>query len=156
MSNLIVKQLQSLIEGERNFIANASNFSALIFDKWDNLNWVGFYMFDGKELLLSTFQGKPACIRIPISKGVCGTAFAENRILIVDDVHKFEGHIACDSASNSEIVLPMNYQGKTIGVLDIDSPEFSRFSSADQEVLEDMLELLIQGSDMENILGYYQ
>jgi L-methionine (R)-S-oxide reductase len=156
MDEMIIKQLGSLIAGEKNFIANASNFSALIFDEWTELNWVGFYMLQGEELLLSTFQGKPACIRIPIGRGVCGTAFKENKILIVEDVHKFEGHIACDSASNSEIVIPVNYKGNVIGVLDVDSPIFARFSDKEEMILKAMLEILINGSYLDKIIEYYK
>ncbi len=156
MDKMIVKKLQSLVEGESNFIANTSNFSALIFDEWQDLNWVGFYMYDGKELVLSAFQGKPACLRIPLGRGVCGTAFQNNETLIVEDVHEFPGHIACDAASNSEIVIPIQYDGNLIGVLDIDSPIKNRFSSEEGIVLEEMLEALIESSDIDKIINYYK
>jgi L-methionine (R)-S-oxide reductase len=155
MDKMIVKKLQSLVEGESNFIANASNFSALIFDEWQDLNWVGFYMYDSNELVLSTFQGKAACLRIPIGKGVCGTAFDKNETLIVGDVHEFPGHIACDSASNSEIVVPIEYKGNLIGVLDIDSPIKNRFSKEEELVLKEMLKVLKKASDLDKILEYY-
>jgi GAF domain-containing protein len=108
----------------------------------DDINWVGFYLFDGNELVLGPFQGNPACIRIPLGKGVCGTAYSDNNVQRIYDVHAFEGHIACDAASNSEIVFPINIAGETIGVLDIDSPTIGRFSEVDEEGLAIVVETI--------------
>lgn len=139
-------QAASLIEGENHLIPNLANISALLFQSLKNINWAGFYTVekdDDKEyLLLGPFQGKPACIRIPFGKGVCGTAVTKNQTQLVEDVHKFPGHIACDSASNSEIVIPIHKNGKVIAVLDIDSPFLSRFTTDDKEGLEKLVETL--------------
>lgn len=129
-------QLSALFEGERNMIANLANASAVLNEALDDINWVGFYLMKDGELILGPFQGKVACIHIPIGKGVCGTAVAEDRTQLVWDVHEFPGHIACDSASNSEIVIPLHCNGKIVGVLDIDSPLIGRFSEADKDGLE--------------------
>ncbi|GER66408.1 protein YtsP [Weizmannia acidilactici] len=129
---LVVKQLEALTDGEPNRIANLSNASALLNHSLDRINWVGFYLADGKELVLGPFQGLPACVRIPYGKGVCGTAWKENKILRVADVNQFPGHIACDAASQSEIVVPLVKSGKVVGVLDIDSPEKNRFDEEDE------------------------
>ena len=134
------KQMDALLTGENDLIANLSNGSALLKESLDQINWAGFYLMreqDGKrQLVLGPFQGKPACVRIPVGKGVCGTAAKENRTLLVKNVHEFPGHIACDSASQSEIVIPIRNQGVVIGVLDIDSPVLDRFSEKDKEGLE--------------------
>ena len=131
------KQMDALLTGENDLIANLSNGSALLKESLDQINWAGFYLMreqDGKrQLVLGPFQGKPACVRIPVGKGVCGTAAKENRTLLVKNVHEFPGHIACDSASQSEIVIPIRNQGEVIGVLDIDSPVLDRFSEKDKE-----------------------
>jgi len=133
------KQMDALLTGENDLIANLSNGSALLKESLDQINWAGFYLMreqDGKrQLVLGPFQGKPACVRIPVGKGVCGTAAKENRTLL-KNVHEFPGHIACDSASQSEIVIPIRNQGEVIGVLDIDSPVLDRFSEKDKEGLE--------------------
>lgn len=126
------EQLASLLEGERDAIANAANTSALLFDILPDVNWVGFYFLKGDELVLGPFQGKPACVRIPMGKGVCGTAAIRREPLVVPDVHAFPGHIACDSASNSELVIPLTKNGALIGVLDLDSPLLRRFDDADR------------------------
>lgn len=131
----LAKQVEALIADEKDQIANLANISAILNMELENINWVGFYLFDGNELVLGPFQGNPACIRISVGKGVCGTAYSENKVQRIYDVHEFEGHIACDAASNSEIVLPVNIKGKTIGVLDIDSPTIGRFSEIDEEGL---------------------
>ena len=133
---LMTEQLKSLAEDEPYFIPVLSNASALIFENMEKLNWAGFYLMNKGSLLLGPFQGKTACIRIPLGKGVCGTAAGNDETLVVKDVHEFPGHIACDSASNSEIVVPIHSAGKVIGVLDLDSTEFDRFSEADKEGLE--------------------
>jgi GAF domain-containing protein len=136
-------QVAALISGERNLIANLSNVSALLNMTLDEINWVGFYLLENdNELVLGPFQGKPACVRIPVGKGVCGTAVAEDKTQLVADVHQFAGHIACDAASNSEIVVPVHKDNKVIGVLDIDSPIFSRFDSDDQAGLEQLVKIL--------------
>ena len=139
---LLNAQLRSLIHGVPHFIANLSNASALLYEVLPDLNWAGFYLLEGDTLVLGPFQGKTACIEIPVGKGVCGTAVAEDRTQLVKDVHLFPGHIACDSASNSEIVVPIRPNGKVVGVLDIDSPLLSRFDEADRDGLEEFVRIL--------------
>lgn len=134
---LVEKQLRALLEGEHNAIANLSNASALLNQFLENINWVGFYLVEDNELVLGPFQGLPACVRIPFGKGVCGTAALNKETIRVEDVHQFPGHIACDAASQSEIVIPLlKADGTLIGVLDIDSPEKNRFDELDQTYLE--------------------
>lgn len=130
------RQALALLEGEDDVVAAMANFSALLNDNLTDLNWVGFYVMRGEQLVLGPFQGKVACSRIPLGKGVCGTAAYTNQTQRVADVHQFDGHIACDSASNSEIVVPVRANGKVIAVLDIDSPSFDRFDEDDQKGLE--------------------
>lgn len=130
------KQIDALLEGETDLIANLSNASALLNQFLDNINWVGFYLMKEDELVLGPFQGLPACVRIAVGRGVCGTAVSEQKTMLVDDVHAFPGHIACDAASNSEIVIPLFKDDKVIGVLDIDSPIKARFTLEDQQGLE--------------------
>ena len=130
------EQLKALTEGIPYKTANLANASALLWEHLQNINWAGFYMMEDGALVLGPFQGKTACIRIPVGKGVCGTAVAENATQLVPDVHLFPGHIACDCASNSEIVVPIRKNGKIIGVLDIDSPLKNRFTETDKEGLE--------------------
>ncbi|GIU36570.1 free methionine-R-sulfoxide reductase YebR [Shewanella colwelliana] len=132
----LARQVEALFNGEDNLIAAMANFSALINEHLDDINWAGFYLTEGEQLILGPFQGKVACTRIPMGKGVCGTAAQMDKTLRVADVHQFAGHIACDSASNSEIVIPIRRDGAVIGVLDIDSPSLSRFDEADQIGLE--------------------
>lgn len=139
---LLIKQLKSLLEGETNQIANLSNAAALLNQYFERINWVGFYLADGQELVLGPFQGLPACVRIPFGKGVCGTSAQDGKTMRVADVHQFPGHIACDAASNSEIVVPIMKDGMCIGVLDIDSPEKNRFDELDQERLEEFVTVL--------------
>jgi L-methionine (R)-S-oxide reductase len=143
---LLRKQLLALIEGEPNLIANLANASALLWQGLKEINWAGFYLMDEskEELVLGPFQGLPACIRIPLGRGVCGTAAREQRTLVVPDVHAFPGHIACDAASRSEIVIPMMKEGRLVGVLDIDSPVTDRFQEPDREALEKMVEALMK------------
>lgn len=136
-------QLSSLLAGERDLIANAANCSALLFQSLPDLNWAGFYFEKDGELVLGPFQGKPACVRIKIGQGVCGTAASKSETVIVRDVHAFPGHIACDSASNSEIVVPMLKGSKLIGVLDLDSPTPSRFDADDAAGLEHLVRILL-------------
>lgn len=135
---LLKKQLQALIHDEKNRVANLSNASALLNQFLDRINWVGFYLMDSEtELVLGPFQGLPACIRIPLGKGVCGTAALKRETIRVADVNQFPGHIACDAASQSEIVIPLVKNGQLFGVLDIDSPEINRFDEVDQKHLEE-------------------
>lgn len=140
---LVIKQLKALIEGETNVIANLANAAALLNQFLDNINWVGFYLAEGEELVLGPFQGLPACVRIPFGKGVCGTAAANKKTERVADVHQFPGHIACDAASQSEIVVPMIKDGHVLGVLDIDSPIKNRFDEIDQKYLEKFVDILV-------------
>ena len=137
-------ELEALTDGVPHRVANLANASALLYNTLDRINWAGFYLIEDKKLILGPFQGKPACIEIPIGKGVCGSAVAEARTLVVPDVHSFPGHIACDGASNSEIVIPLkNGSGEIIGVLDIDSPVFDRFSENDRVYLEEFASILM-------------
>jgi GAF domain-containing protein len=139
---LLLAQIRALVEGEHHTISKLSNVAALLGSELGDINWVGFYfMFDG-ELVLGPFQGKVACMHISVGKGVCGTAVAKNTTQLVQDVHQFPGHIACDSASNSEIVIPLRSQGRVIGVLDIDSPLIGRFDAADAEGLEAIAQVI--------------
>ena len=139
---LLCAELQALIDGIPYETANLANASALLWDSLPNINWAGFYKMEDGALILGPFQGKPACIRIEVGKGVCGTAVAQNATQRVADVHAFPGHIACDSASNSEIVIPIRVKGNIWGVLDIDSPDIGRFTEADQEGLIRVVEIL--------------
>ena len=144
----VAQQARGLLAGERDRIANAANFSALVYDAIPDLNWVGFYFYDGKELVVGPFQGKPACVRIAIGKGVCGTAAATKKTQLVRDVHEFEGHIACDSASNSEIVVPLFARdGSLIGVFDIDSPTVARFDEDDRAGMETLARIFLDSID---------
>ncbi len=140
---LVIAQLKSLSDGLTFMPTILSNASALLNDYLDRINWVGFYLLENNELLLGPFQGKVACTNIAIGKGVCGTAVAELQTQLVKDVHAFPGHIACDSASNSEIVVPLMKDGKCLGVLDIDSPEFDRFDETDKKYLEEFANTLV-------------
>lgn len=142
--NLLIKQLQALLEGEKNLIANLSNAAALLNQFLERVNWTGFYLKEGHELVLGPFQGLPACVRIPFSRGVCGTCAEKQEIMLVEDVHHFPGHIACDANSRSEIVIPILKNGELLGVLDIDSPEVSRFDELDQRKLEEFVEVLVR------------
>ncbi|WP_166242659.1 GAF domain-containing protein [Paenibacillus turpanensis] len=140
---MVIKQLSALLEGESDSVANLSNASALLNQFLADVNWVGFYLLKSEELVLGPFQGLPACVRIPIGKGVCGTAAQKKETIRVDDVHLFPGHIACDAASQSEIVVPILKDGQLIGVLDIDSPIKNRFDENDQEGLEQFVTTLV-------------
>lgn len=142
--NLVIKQLNSLLEGETNQIANLANASALLNQFLDQINWVGFYLMQDGELVLGPFQGLPACVTIQVGKGVCGTAVKERKTQLVPDVHQFPGHIACDPNSQSEIVIPMIKNGEVIGVLDIDSPIKNRFDEEDQKHLERFVDNLMK------------
>lgn len=147
MYALLKEQLKALLEGERHVLPNLSNASALLNGALRSINWVGFYLRYGEELLLGPFQGKPACVHIAWGKGVCGTACARNATQLVKDVHQFPGHIACDCASRSEIVVPLRREGKVIGVLDIDSPILNRFDETDAHELEEFTRLLEESCD---------
>jgi L-methionine (R)-S-oxide reductase len=140
-------QLSGVLAGERNGLANAANMAALLYHLLPDLNWAGFYFLQGGELVLGPFQGKVACVRIALGKGVCGTAAKRRETIVVPDVHAFPGHIACDSASRSEIVVPLEFGGKLIGVLDLDSPIAARFDGKDKAGLEEAVRLFLEGSD---------
>ena len=139
---LLEQQTAALIADEPDVIANLANISALLMDAIEDINWVGFYILKDNQLVLGPFQGRPACVRIPIGKGVCGTAVIEKSIQCIEDVHAFDGHIACDSASNSEIVLPIMLEESVYGVLDIDSPTFARFDDKDIAGLSKIVHLI--------------
>ena len=140
--HLFLSQLEALVKDEENVVANLSNTSAFLNQILDKINWVGFYLMNNGELVLGPFQGKVACVHIPVGKGVCGTSVKERKTMLVKNVHEFPGHIACDGASNSEIVVPIFKDNEVIGVLDIDSPIFERFDESDQDFLEDVVKLL--------------
>lgn len=136
------QQVKAIVAEEQDLIANMANISAILYWALDNVNWVGFYIIKNEQLVLGPFHGQPACIRIPIGKGVCGTAVSQNTIQLIDDVHQFAGHIACDAASNSEIVLPIYQNNQIIAVLDIDSPDIGRFDIVDKSGLSQIVDLL--------------
>lgn len=142
--NQLISQAESLVSGERDLIANMANISALLFNNLESVNWAGFYLFKEKQLVLGPFQGQPACIRIPMGKGVCGTSAETRTVQRIADVHQFAGHIACDAASNSEIVIPLVLNDQLIGVLDIDSPEFDRFDEEDEKGLIKIAHALVE------------
>jgi|SRR5690349_17876675 len=139
----LARDLSALLSGEKDLVANAANTSALIYDALPDLNWAGFYLYKSGELVLGPFQGKPACVRIALGKGVCGTAASRRETVLVEDVHAFPGHIACDSASNSEIVVPLVRGGELLGVLDLDSPKLRRFGAADQRGIEALAKIFL-------------
>ena len=140
--DMMLRQARAIIEDVPHFTANLANLSALIFTALDDVNWAGFYLTQGDRLILGPFQGSVACVEIPYGKGVCGTAAAEDITQLVPDVHLFKGHIACDSASRSEIVIPVHRDGEVVGVLDIDSPSLARFTDDDREGLERLVRLI--------------
>jgi len=142
----LAEELNSLLVGEQDFIANAANTSALLFDALPDINWAGFYFLRNGELVVGPFQGKPACVRIPLGKGVCGTAAASRKTIVVRDVHEFPGHIACDAASQSEIVVPLLRGDELLGVLDIDSPSVGRFDDADRRGIERLATIFVTSS----------
>jgi len=139
--SLLLQQAEALISSEPDFIANAANIASLLFNNLENVNWAGFYILRGDELVLGPFNGQVACTRIPLGKGVCGTAFSENKTLVVKDVHAFDGHIACDAASESEVVVPFS-RPEFSGVLDIDSPIMNRFGENEKQFFEAIVKLL--------------
>ncbi|MEN5204620.1 GAF domain-containing protein [Stenotrophomonas sp. TWI700] len=140
----LLAQARSLVHGERDRIANAANLSALVYHALPHLNWVGFYFFDGKELVVGPFQGLPACVRIPLDKGVCGAAASQRVTQRIEDVDAFPGHIACDSASRSELVVPLVHNGDLVGVFDLDSPSLARFDAEDQAGLEAIAAVFVE------------
>jgi GAF domain-containing protein len=143
----LIAQCEALLDGERHRVANAANLSSLLFNSLSEVNWLGFYFLEQGELIVGPFQGLPACVRIALGKGVCGTAAATRETQLVPDVHAFPGHIACDSASQSEIVVPLIKNGDLIGVLDVDSPVLDRFDDTDKAAFERIAELFCNGSD---------
>ena len=151
--SMLTRQVASILEGERDLTANAAQFSAFVYDTIADLNWAGFYLTvpakkgDGQDLLVGPFQGKVACARIPFGRGVCGASAVERRTILVPDVHAFPGHIACDSASNAEIVIPLIKDDQLIGVFDIDSPTLNRFSDEDRAGLEAMVAAFLEATD---------
>ena len=144
---LLAAQLEALLADERDFVANAAQFSAFLFHELGDLNWAGFYLNKGEQLVLGPFQGKVACVRIPFGRGVCGVAASSRQTQRVEDVHAFPGHIACDSASNSELVVPLVKDGRLIGVLDLDSPSIGRFTEQDQQGVEALAAIFLRLSD---------
>jgi len=140
----LAEQARALLHGERDRIANAANLSALVYHALPRLNWVGFYFFDGTELVVGPFQGLPACVRIPLDRGVCGAAASRRETQRVEDVHAFPGHIACDAASRSELVVPLVGGGELVGVFDLDSPDPARFDVTDQEGLETIARIYVE------------
>ena len=142
--DLLLKQAEALLEGEKDKIANMANLSALIYHAIPDLNWVGFYIYKDRELVLGPFQGLPACVRLQLNKGVCGTSASLRKTLNVPDVHVFEGHVACDSASNSECVVPIYFKDELYGVFDVDSPLYDRFDKELQKFLEDIVSQFIK------------
>jgi L-methionine (R)-S-oxide reductase len=144
----LLSQARALLAGERDATANAANLAALVFHTLPDLNWAGFYWMKQGELVLGPFQGKPACVRIAIGAGVCGTAARDKRTVVVEDVHRFPGHIACDSASNSEVVVPLVRDGKVLGVFDLDSPRTRRFDEEDARALEALVAIYLEASDL--------
>ena len=151
------RDFKALMAGETSFLATLANTSALLFERLSDVNWAGFYLLEGETLVLGPFQGKIACVRIPVGRGVCGTAVATNQVQRVEDVHAFDGHIACDAASNSEIVFPLRVNNQVIGVLDIDSTAYSRFTIEDEKGLTELvvhLEKLIAATDYQKIFTH--
>jgi L-methionine (R)-S-oxide reductase len=144
----LAQQLTGLLEGERDMIANAANMSALIFQFLPDLNWAGFYFMRGGELVLGPFQGKTACVRITVGRGVCGSAVERRESIVVPDVHAFPGHIACDSASRSELVVPLIKDGRVLGVLDLDSPNPNRFDDEDRQGCETLVRIFLAATEM--------
>ncbi|GGD21010.1 MULTISPECIES: GAF domain-containing protein [Franconibacter] len=152
------RDFQALMAGETSFLATLANTSALLFERLEGVNWAGFYLLEGDTLVLGPFQGKIACVRIPVGRGVCGTAVATGEVQRVDDVHAFDGHIACDAASNAEIVLPLRIENQTIGVLDIDSTLFNRFDADDEQGLRELaghLEKVIASTDFKKFFATF-
>lgn len=144
----LVAQLRSLVDGERDFIANAANFAALVYNGAPDLSWVGFYILRNGELVLGPFQGKPACIRIAMGRGVCGTSAEKRETIVVEDVYEFPGHIFCDASARSEVVVPLVKDGEVIGVFDVDSASLARFDAEDAAGMEALVEVFLSASDL--------
>lgn len=144
--DLLATQLKALLEGESDLIASAANTAAFIYHALPDVNWAGFYFLRGEQLVLGPFQGKPACVRIPVGSGVCGTAAARRETVVVPDVHQFEGHIACDAASRSELVIPLLQAASLLGVLDLDSPQVGRFSEDDARGIERLAQVFLDST----------
>lgn len=144
----IIEELAALLEGERDLVANAANTAALLHTQLDQINWVGFYFRRGEELVVGPFQGRPACVRISLGQGVCGFAAAHRETVVVPDVHEFPGHIACDDASNSEIVVPIVVRDVVVGVLDLDSPVRGQFDDVDRDALEQIVAVFVRSTDI--------
>lgn len=144
----IARRLESLLEGERDFLANSANTAALVYELAGDLNWAGFYFRQGEELVLGPFQGRTACVRIRIGSGVCGTAAAQGESVVVENVHRFEGHIACDAASNAELVVPVIEDGRVMGVFDLDSPTVARFDDEDRAGIEEIVRIYQRATDL--------
>jgi GAF domain-containing protein len=147
------QSLHSLLEGEQDAVANAANAAALIYHSVPDLNWVGFYFLRGNELVLGPFVGQPACVRIPVGKGVCGASVARREAIVVGNVHQFDGHIPCDASSNAELVVPLLKNGRVVGVLDLDSPHLDRFDEEDRRGVEGLAEAWLSASDLGTLPG---
>ena len=145
----LARRLDALLSGESDWIANAANMAALVFEGLPDLNWAGFYLVRGEELVLGPFQGRVACVRIPMGRGVCGTAAAARTSVVVENVHQFEGHIACDAASNAELVVPIVVDGVCVGVFDLDSPKLRRFDDEDRAGVESLVEVFVRCSALD-------
>ena len=144
----VARRLESLLEGERDFLANTSNTAALVYELAGDLNWAGFYFRQGDELVLGPFQGRTACVRIRMGSGVCGTAAVRAESVLVENVHQFEGHIACDAASNAELVVPVILDGRLVGVFDLDSPTVGRFDDEDRAGIEEIVQIYQRATDL--------
>ncbi|MEJ5285711.1 MAG: Free methionine-(R)-sulfoxide reductase, contains GAF domain [Candidatus Kapaibacterium sp.] len=155
-AQLIKGKLHQTLGNEKNFISNASNFVSLVYHNFDAVSWAGFYFLSNEHLVLGPFQGKSACVRIPISQGVCGSAARNKKTIIVPDVHKFPGYIPCDPTANSEMVIPVIYKNKLIGVFDLDSPIYNRFTQQESELISELLEVLLFNSIVEPLIRYYE
>lgn len=148
---LLTRQIQSLLENERDLLANMANVSSLLYHNLPDINWAGFYLLKDNQLVLGPFQGLPACVRLPMGRGVCGKCAESEKTVIVTNVHEFEGHIACDSASNSEIVIPVIWGNGLFGVLDLDSPEMARFDETDKAGLEGIISVFVSHTDLDGM-----
>ncbi len=149
---LINSQVRAIISEESDMIANMANIAAVLYNHLENVNWSGFYLYKESQLVLGPFQGQPACIRIPMGKGVCGTSAQLQKTLLIDDVHQFDGHITCDVASRSEIVVPIVVRGRLIGVLDVDSPITNRFDQSDRQGLEELVDIFSKRLSLDEVL----
>lgn len=149
-------KLKDIIGSEKNFVANASNFASLIYHQLDGVSWAGFYFLANNHLVLGPYIGKVACVRIPVSEGVCGSAVRTRKTIIVPDVHKFPGYLPCDPSANSELVVPIFYNNSVIGVFDIDSANYNRFSDYEANLVSNLLEILVESSLVNPLIKYYE